>query len=1238
MAIKQTWDLELDYDIRWEVASGYVKNRYTATTGAAKFPYLWAWGKANGWTDSDLLNLSEFVAAWNDVIWHSANGDYTIQPVLGHGWNINAPHGKFPINYPLIIAGGEYVGRGSRIFYSSVAHGFGGTELYVDHANWMTSKAVDRHIMRTTTWGQNGMFAYQESFKVRSFRLSGERQSGWMDTAYESSGIAVWEAGETSRIDDIYCYRFNSDGLLFVRGTPVLCTNISVFMCNRSAIAMIGGAGATYTFLGVSGDDCPASFYMRDGYGRIGGGLLTVIGTKSETGLTDQFKPYKAQMLLDGEGWVVAEFRGVSLASGNIFPDSLVRVKHTANVSSVEVSNLRLFGNRRTIMHDSLNNKKWLFDRGGFTNIYTSFYWISDANGVFIPKYGNPTQVSAPFKERLGYLYGDPVTGQPIGTFDDVLGLPPFSYTGEANTGITSSITSVNTTASVSTINEGTTSILTAIVNGVGSYNNKVTWSIVSGGGSLLNATDTQVNYLAPSVTADSTATVRATAVGDTTKSSDISLTIKNVASTSTITSVVLSSTLTTVTSNQTTTINATVNGTGSFSNGLTWSIVSGGGTITPNGVSAVYTAPTVTSNQSAVIRATSTQDSTKFGNITISVRPASTSGSITGVTIVGTGGNTMKEGEAKVLTASLQGTGNFANSVNWSIVSGGGSLTNTSALQTTYNAPQVTTNATAQVKAVATANVSKTSTYSITVQDVPVGSSKNIDPNKMGIVINIDNPTSKAIADEYMLRWGIPASNVVQVNLGNTDNVTSAIAAVAKNKLSTLPAGVQWLALCWDKPSRVDNTNSITWVMTNGFNSISTSGSLPTNPMFGYTGNQPFTEKGVRPSMLVVSAALVQKAKSAHAKRPTGTCYMMAANDQSGQPRGRSRLTQMQALNGSTQYAGVGFNFTNSLSGPAGETPTNNILNKADMLFYFNGMYKIYGMETNTIKNGAVGDYVTSTSGTLPDGAGQTPITYMIQNGFVGSLGTVVEPWQSGLPAGSSNGGLVEQFTNIQTFIPLYYEGRSLVDAYWKSVKWPTRTLFMGDPMVAPWGTDLGGTTPILGCTDPTAINYNPAATMNDGTCQYVTPPSGSLAKYSFESDSTPILLKADVGANLSQATGWKQAKISAGKMIVDNYNVTYPMNLPLVKKIVYRNITFTKAHNYEYLNNFIRIDVSGRAYDETNNLTIATSIPVNVNIPELILPLATPATITSLVGSGIEATNGPCYFTVDQIEFLSA
>jgi len=68
-------------------------------------------------------------------------------------------------------------------------------------------------------------------------------------------------------------------------------------------------------------------------------------------------------------------------------------------------------------------------------------------------------------------------------------------------------------------------------------------------------------------------------------------------------------------------------------------------------------------------------------------------------------------------------------------------------------------------------------------------------------------------------------------------------------------------------------------------------------------------------------------------------------------------------------------------------------------------------------------------------------PATKWLEAGATGSYGTVSEPcnyWQ--------------KFPNPQVLLSHYLAGETLVESYWKSVKWPTQGLFIGEPLAAPY------------------------------------------------------------------------------------------------------------------------------------------------------------------------------------------
>ncbi len=179
------------------------------------------------------------------------------------------------------------------------------------------------------------------------------------------------------------------------------------------------------------------------------------------------------------------------------------------------------------------------------------------------------------------------------------------------------SSTAISLTPSGSaSVNTSATLNVSALVTGTGSFNNAVTWSKISGGGSISPTTGSSTTFTAPA-TADSTV-VRATSVQDTTKSA--SITITTTAAGSSITAVTITPPAnTTLNAGATLNLAVTVTGSGSFNNAVTWSKVSGTGTLSnPTNTGATFTAVSQATSSSTVIRATSVQDSSKFNEITL--------------------------------------------------------------------------------------------------------------------------------------------------------------------------------------------------------------------------------------------------------------------------------------------------------------------------------------------------------------------------------------------------------------------------------------------------------------------------------------------------------------------------------------------------------------------------------------------------------------------------------------------
>jgi len=151
----------------------------------------------------------------------------------------------------------------------------------------------------------------------------------------------------------------------------------------------------------------------------------------------------------------------------------------------------------------------------------------------------------------------------------------------------TPTITSVTVGCSPASISTNQTSACTPTVNGTGSFNSSVTWSVSP----TSMGTVSSAGVFTP--TGAGTATVTATSTQDSTKSGNSTVTVTIAVA---ITSVSVSCNPTSIKTNQTSACTATVNGTGSFSSAVTWSISpSSIGSVSSTGIFTPATTGTAT-------------------------------------------------------------------------------------------------------------------------------------------------------------------------------------------------------------------------------------------------------------------------------------------------------------------------------------------------------------------------------------------------------------------------------------------------------------------------------------------------------------------------------------------------------------------------------------------------------------------------------------------------------------------
>ena len=89
----------------------------------------------------------------------------------------------------------------------------------------------------------------------------------------------------------------------------------------------------------------------------------------------------------------------------------------------------------------------------------------------------------------------------------------------------------------------------------------------------------------------------------------------------------------------------------------------------------------------------------------------------------------------------------------------------------------------------------------------------------------------------------------------------------------------------------------------------------------------------------------------------------------------------------------------------------------------------------------GGLGDHLTSFGGDLQGGHGQSTVLDWIAAGATASHGAVSEPCN-----------YPQKFPHPQVLLLHYLQGSTAIEAYWKSVAWPQQSLFVGEPLAAPF------------------------------------------------------------------------------------------------------------------------------------------------------------------------------------------
>jgi uncharacterized protein (TIGR03790 family) len=318
---------------------------------------------------------------------------------------------------------------------------------------------------------------------------------------------------------------------------------------------------------------------------------------------------------------------------------------------------------------------------------------------------------------------------------------------------------------------------------------------------------------------------------------------------------------------------------------------------------------------------------------------------------------------------------------------------------------------------------------------------------SELGVLVNGADPQSVAVGKHYAEKRGIPASHVYTLTLPAGPVLSQADFAKAKAELDgKVDASVQAYVITWTQPYRVD-CMSVTSAFALGFDTKycnTTGGACGTTAPVSYfdsTSTTPASDHGVRPTMALATKdadgakAVIDRGVAADGTFPGGEGHFVRTTDMARSVRWPDFTATIAAWN---HPEGLKLTYLDNSAGGG----KDYIENKSGVLFYFTGLVSVPALETNQYLPGAIADHLTSFGGQVPT-SGQMSITRWLEVGATASYGTVVEPCN-----------YTNKFPSPKVLLPHYFRGETLVEAYWKSVRWPGEGLFVGEPLARPWGT----------------------------------------------------------------------------------------------------------------------------------------------------------------------------------------
>ncbi|MES2207744.1 MAG: TIGR03790 family protein [Pseudomonadota bacterium] len=338
-------------------------------------------------------------------------------------------------------------------------------------------------------------------------------------------------------------------------------------------------------------------------------------------------------------------------------------------------------------------------------------------------------------------------------------------------------------------------------------------------------------------------------------------------------------------------------------------------------------------------------------------------------------------------------------------------------------------------------------------------------------IIANRNDPTSLQLAKDYQAARHIPTENILYVSIPVRMEITPNEALSLSSAIHSATKA-KGFALAWSMPYRVGAHQSITSFVSMGYvDSKSFTKACNLTPFSPYFASGPFIGQGnnfsttpLKPSMLLASyssynpaipqgqagrildplkagnhttlmakylegvRATIAKGVLADYRWYSGSAYFLKTSDKVRAVRAMDMKNAALQVN---SYLTSTYLEQDALEG------------KSDILIYETSLPNLdpSGNKTNTFLPGAIADTLTSYAGKLYDSLDQISALEFLRAGATATFGTVREPCT-----------FVQKFPRPSVVASHLLAGDTVVEAYWKSVEWPTEGVFIGEPLARPY------------------------------------------------------------------------------------------------------------------------------------------------------------------------------------------